>query len=62
MTWILVLIVVLNTEIEAQKINHYSTMSDCFSAREQVVEDIGRPIIDYQVICVPENTDREINI
>ena len=31
----------------------YSSMLQCFDDRDKIVEDIGRPIIDYQSICIP---------
>lgn len=33
----------------------FSSMDECFMAREVVVQEIGRPIINYQAICVPED-------
>jgi len=39
----------------------YKSMEDCFEAREQVVDKIGRPIQDYQVVCVSyDATDEAI--
>lgn len=30
----------------------FPTMDECFSHRDEIIEVIGRPIINYQVVCV----------
>jgi len=30
----------------------FREMNECFKARERVVKEIGKPIIDYQAICI----------
>ena len=30
----------------------FDTMNVCFDAREQLVEQLGRPIVNYQAVCV----------
>jgi len=30
----------------------FSSIDECFNAREHVIQEIGRPIINYQAICV----------
>jgi len=52
MIYILVLIGVLNSTAEVQTLGTFTTMDQCFDAREKVVESIGRPIINYQAVCV----------
>ena len=53
MEYILVIIVVLaNGTAMGTNIATFPTMNECFEERELVVEDIGRPIVNYQVICV----------
>lgn len=37
----------------------HGSMAECFDAREKLVEELGRPIIDYQVICVPKKVQGE---
>ena len=32
----------------------YNDMYECFDARERLVEVIGRPIVNYQAVCVIE--------
>lgn len=39
-----------NAEVTTQGI--YDTMDECFDAREQLIETIGRPIVNYQAVCV----------
>ena len=34
----------------------HESLDDCMAHREYVVQEIGRPIINYQVVCVA--TDR----
>lgn len=39
----------------------FESMDECFKAREAVVEKIGKPIINYQVVCVAHDaTDQAI--
>jgi len=52
MIYVLVLIGVLNSTAEVETLGTFTTMQECFQAREQVVESIGRPIINYQAVCV----------
>ena len=33
-------------------VDQFETLSECFEERELLVESIGRPIVNYQVICV----------
>jgi hypothetical protein len=54
MKWILVLIVLTADNEVIKKLEEYPSMLACFEAREQVVESIGKPIVDYQVLCVPK--------
>jgi hypothetical protein len=54
MIYILVLIAVLSngTVIAFEKDALYTSLNDCFEAREITIQKWGRPIINYQVICV----------
>ena len=37
----------------------FGSMPECFDARDKLVEGLGRPIIDYKVICVPKKVQGE---
>lgn len=50
--WILVLIVFLNSHPTLIEIGRYDRMDVCFENREELVEKIGRPIRNYQTICI----------
>jgi len=53
MDFVLVLITILQTGGVASTIEgEYATVSECFEARELVVKTKGRPIVNYQSICV----------
>jgi hypothetical protein len=52
MTWVLVLILLIGSEVRVDKLGEYDTMVSCFEERETQVERLGRPITGYQVICV----------
>ena len=65
MKWILFYIMIGENTL-AFDMKEYERMDDCFSAREELIENVGRPIINYQAICVPstfvkENEDETIN-
>jgi hypothetical protein len=51
MTYVLVLIT-LFVSPETQYVGEYQTLSDCFAEREELVKSIGRPIINYQAVCI----------
>lgn len=38
----------------------YSTMIECFEERDKVVKKMGRPIINYQVICIATDKIRGV--
>ncbi len=56
LVWHLVLITVLNGEVRHHlpDIEPHPTMEECFASRDWYVEGLGRPIINYQVVCVAE--------
>ena len=33
----------------------FSSITECFEQREMIVERLGRPIINYQAICIVSN-------
>lgn len=56
MQWILVGLLVQASQLYTKPIAVHESLDDCMAHREYVVQNIGRPIINYQVICVA--TDR----
>lgn len=53
MSHVLILIALFSDGTSAHGIlGTYNNMDECFTAREIVVENIGRPIFNYQAICV----------
>lgn len=53
MKWILIFIALTSNGHVSKQVKEYTSLTDCFEARELLVKHIGRPIIDYQAICVP---------
>jgi len=51
--WMLVHITIEGTMLKGEGILSTPSMADCFNMRDKLVEEIGRPIINYQAICVP---------
>ena len=59
MKWILVWISLNNHSLHNMtEVERYESMRECFDAREQLIERVGKPIINYQVICVAYDKDR----
>lgn len=53
MIYILVLLAVLQDgKIKTKVVDSYESMTACFEAREELVEALGRPIVNYQAVCV----------
>ena len=52
MTYILVLILALGNSITVHNLGEHRNLTDCMYQREVVVEKLGRPIVNYQAICV----------
>ena len=58
MTWHLVFIWIgMGGEPLHANMGEFDGMDTCFEEREMMVEKIGRPIINYQVICVSDRGD-----
>ena len=52
-TYILILVVLAgNGEVVTSKIADFNRMDQCFEAREKVIKQVGRPIINYQAFCM----------
>jgi len=52
MTWILFVIFVNGSQYYVQPDSVYQEMESCFARREQIVEEVGKPIINYQAVCI----------
>lgn len=52
MKWLLIYITLTGTRVDVNKMAAFNTMDECFDAREQLVEVIGRPIVNYQAVCI----------
>jgi len=52
MTYALVIIKLYMGSFMVMKETDYATMDQCFDRRDQIVESIGRPIVNYQVVCI----------
>jgi hypothetical protein len=52
MIYILFLIQLSGSHFVTQQVANYNTMDECFDAREMLVQEIGRPLIDYQAVCI----------
>ena len=65
MKWILIYIAINSNGIYVDWANaddegKLMTMETCFEERELLVEKFGRPIINYQVVCIPTDlTDKK---
>jgi len=60
MIYILFLIQVSGTQFSAQPVEVFETMDECFTARNILVQQIGRPIVNYQAICVSQNNYTDV--
>jgi len=56
MIYILFLIQLAGTSYSVTPVAPFDTMDDCFQARQQLIREIGHPIINYQAICVIQTT------
>jgi hypothetical protein len=57
MKWILIFIGLTSNDIIVGELGHHESMEACFDHREKVVEIKGRPIVNYQVVCVPKTVE-----
>lgn len=57
MKWVLLFIGLSGEEILVGHVETYNTMDACFEEREQIIETVGRPIINYQAICIAKVED-----
>jgi hypothetical protein len=52
MSWVLVVLIITVDGLSVEIADEYPTMLECFYEREKVVEELGRPIVNYQAVCI----------
>jgi hypothetical protein len=52
MVWVLILIAVQADTFYFKALNMYPRMDDCLGARAELVEKLGRPIVNYEALCI----------
>lgn len=52
MKWILIYIILQGNFGKMISYGEYDTMNGCFDARDKLIEAVGRPIVNYQAICI----------
>lgn len=52
MSWVLMLIAVESGTFYFRALAVHDRMDDCLAQRAAVVEEIGRPIVNYQSLCI----------
>lgn len=54
MTYVLFLLTIAITgEYDVEKFGEFDTEDECLIERQYLIGEIGLPIMDYQVVCVP---------
>ena len=59
MSWVLVLLFLTVDGVQVAEMAEYQSMTDCFDDRERIVYDLGKPIINYQVVCIAKDFENE---
>lgn len=52
MTWVLFVIMLHSTDYVVLPHSLHDTMASCFEERENIVKQLGEPIVNYQAICI----------
>jgi len=55
MEWILFVIILTFDGPQYEMLGTFDSMEDCFEQRELVVKELGKPIINYQAVCVAKS-------
>lgn len=50
--WVLIGVLLTQESINAIPISAHTTMSTCFSAREEVMQKLPTPKINYEFVCI----------
>ena len=56
--WILVTLISTGGHVSISEQVAYKDLSSCFEEREKVILDMGRPVVNYQAICVNQVEDK----
>jgi hypothetical protein len=52
MKWVLIFIGLTGKDVVVAEVGVYNALDLCFHEREVIVEGMGRPIINYQAVCI----------
>ena len=52
MKFVLIIVFLGSNSMTVSKPEPYANMDDCFDRRDDMVETIGRPIVNYQAVCI----------
>ena len=55
MTWVLMGIFVTDMTFYFRILDIYPTHIECLYAGEEMIQEIGKPFVNYNVVCVPTN-------
>lgn len=55
MTWIVFVILMSSEGWEVIADSKHDSMISCFERREAIVQQLGEPIVNYQVVCARTN-------
>tara|TARA_Y100001938_G_scaffold142883_1_gene214831 strand:- start:932 stop:1120 length:189 start_codon:yes stop_codon:yes gene_type:complete len=59
MSWVLMGIFVADMTFYFRILEIHSTHIECLYAGEQMIQKIGKPFVNYNVVCVPTNQIQE---
>ncbi len=62
MKYLLILLTFNNSQLDTSVLQEYSKMDDCFNYREEVIKMKGRPIINYQAICLMVKRNKVVDL
>jgi hypothetical protein len=60
MKWVLIYITLSGDFGKMADYGEYDSMEGCFDAREHLIEAAGRPIINYQAVCVAKASEEDL--
>lgn len=52
MKWVLIFIGIAGNDIIVSDVATFERMDLCFEERDHIIETLGRPIVNYQAVCV----------
>ena len=60
MTWVLMGIFVADMTFYFRILEIHNSHIECLYASEEMVQKIGKPLINYNVVCVPTNQIKQM--